>query len=327
MHSTPARAGWGASLLIAAGLALSPQSFAAPRDAQHSRGPVFRAGVDLIVLHVTVTDPQRRLVAGLESASFLVSEEGIRQDVSFFASTRVPLDVAIALDTSGSMGESLPMAQKAAIGLVEMLEEGDRATVLQVHSRANVLHPLSGDTAAAVQAIRGVESHGATALYNSAYVAITQMNRSSRADEEIRRRTIVLLTDGRDTHSLVQFEDLLQLAAESDVAVYVILLSPRRTLASPPGLPESGGPERLMRMLAEVTGGRAFTPASAGDLPGIYRSIGHELKANYTLGYVSTDVRQDGTFRRVRVQVPGRPDLLVRARSGYRARARARARG
>ena len=189
--------------------------------------PAFRSGIDLVALNVTLTDGQDHFVAGLSQGDFGVFEDGVQQDISFFAFGRVPLDLAILLDTSSSMIDSLQTAQKAAVGFVETIREEDRVTTIQINDRAEVLHALTSDKAAAIAAIRQTAAHGATALYNALFVAMTEMVKSRRTTTDVRRQAIALLSDGQDTASLVEYDEVMALAKESGIGVCTIsLLSP-----------------------------------------------------------------------------------------------------
>ena len=279
----------------------------------------FRSGVDLVALNVTVLD-RAGLVGGLGQGDFLVVEDGVRQQISFFASSRALLDLAILLDTSSSITDVLSTAQSAAVGFARTLREGDRVAVIEIHDRADVLHPLSADVEAAVAAIRRTDARGGTALYNALYLALTDMTRKRMDTHAARRQAIAVLSDGQDTASLVDYEDVLQMARDAGIAIYAIALQPPAPPVSPFARPKApAAPQYAMRTFAQVSGGRFFTAAGAGELTGIYQAIADELAHQYTLGYVSTNARQDGAFRQVAVHVIGRPQCAARTRAGYRA--------
>ena len=154
---------------------------------------VFRSGVDVVALSVTVTDSKRHFVGGLTGRDFVVLEDNVPQDVSLFAPGHVPLDLAILLDLSGSMGPNLPAAQDAAASLVKTIRPADRVMVVGFHDRTEILSALSHDALAAVEAIRGATRGGSTVFYNTLYTTISEMVRSrNRLHEEMRRQAIVL---------------------------------------------------------------------------------------------------------------------------------------
>src|SRR4030095_5316918 len=142
--------------------------------------PVFRGAVDLVSLNVTLTNGHNQPVGGLTAGDFAIFEDGVQQDLSFFSSSRLPMDVAILLDTSSSMSAVVSVAQDAAIGLVESAQRADRVSVTEFNDRANILHSLGSDMNGAIRAIRATSPRGSTALYNGLYIAMTEMVRRPR---------------------------------------------------------------------------------------------------------------------------------------------------
>jgi len=281
--------------------------------------PAFKAGVDLVALTVTVTDSRHQIVSQLSERDFRVVEDGVEQKVLFFARERVPLDLAILIDTSGSMGSTLPIAQQAAIGLAGTAEAGDRVMVVGIHDRADILAPLSDDLAATMDAIRRTRAQGNTALYTGLYVALNEMVKCRQDMPDVRRQAVAVLSDGRDTASLVSYDHLMDLLHESGIAVYTIALaSSSDNVAWGPKPVFSTMPTALfvMRSFADETGGRAFVARRPSELPGIYSGIAAELAEQYVLGYISTNRRQDSTYRRVDVRL-NQPALVARTRTGY----------
>jgi len=281
--------------------------------------PVFRGTVDLVSLNVTLTNGHNQPVGGLTAGDFAIFEDGVQQDLSFFSSARLPMDVAILLDTSSSMSPVLAVAQDAAIGLVESAQHADRVSVTEFNDRANILHSLSSDMDSAIRAIRATSPRGSTALYNGLYIAMTEMVRSRRNTQDIRKQAVVVLSDGQDTSSLVQYEDVMELANQSGIVLYTILLLSPFDARQLNDLKTSKFSQSLfvMRSFAEATGGVTFLTSNVRDLQGIYSKIATELAQQYTLGYMSTNARRDGQFRRIVVRVIGHPDVRTRTRSGY----------
>jgi Ca-activated chloride channel family protein len=283
--------------------------------------PVFRGAVDLVSLNVTLTNEHDQLVGGLAAGDFVVFEDGVQQDLSFFSSSRLPMDVAILLDTSSSMSAILSIAQDAAIGFVEMAQRADRVSVTEFNDRANIVHPLGGDVGTAKQAIRATWARGSTALYNGMYMAMTEMIRSRRGNEDVRKQAVVVLSDGQDTSSLVQYDDVMELANESGIVLYTILLLTPVEARQLSDLRTSKFSQALyvMRTFAEATGGVTFLTSNVKDLQGIYNKIAGELAHQYTLGYISNNTRRDGRYRRIVVRVAEHPNVRPRTRTGYQA--------
>jgi Ca-activated chloride channel family protein len=275
----------------------------------------FRAAVDLVSLNVTVTEGTGKYVTDLDAADFAVFEDGVKQDVTFFTRTNLPIALAILIDTSASMENKLPTAQEAAIGFAKKLRQQDLAEVVDFDSRVVVLQSFSNSLGELEQAIRRTSAGGSTSLYNAVYIALKDLKKVvAKSSEEIRRQAIVVLSDGEDTSSLLPFEEVLDLAKRSETAIYSIgLRAGEGTGVSAKGFKEA---EFVMRQFSQETGGRSFFPNQIADLAGIYGQISDELSSQYTVGYTSKNPKRDGTWRRVVVRVV-RPNLTARTKLGY----------
>lgn len=308
-----ARRGFSAfiALLTAAGLLGNALSAQAPRQPS----PSFRSAVDMVSLNVTAVDPTNHYITDLEQDDFSIFEDGIKQEVTFFNRTQLPIALALLMDTSASMEDKLATAQEAAIGFAKRLRTEDEAEIIDFDSRVEVLQKFTNDVSALEKAIRQTAAGGSTSLYNAIYISLKELKKMlPRATDEIRRQAIVVLSDGEDTSSLVTFEEVLDLAKRSETAIYAIGMRGPRDSASR-GFKEA---EFVMRQLTQETGGRVFFPTEIGELSGIYGQIASELASQYTLGYVSKNGRRDGLWRRVVVRV-ARPNVTTRTKQGYYA--------
>ena len=169
----------------------------------------FRSGVDLVALSVVVTDGRDKFVSGLSAEDFAVLEDGVPQHVSFFSATAVPMDLALLLDTSASMIDKMNVVHEAATGFVASAKPGDRVTIVDIKDGVRVLHPLDEDLEGARAAIRTTSARGGTALYNGLYMTLKEMVKLRRNNGEVRRQAILVLSDGDDTASLVDFDDVM----------------------------------------------------------------------------------------------------------------------
>jgi Ca-activated chloride channel family protein len=281
----------------------------------------FRSTIDLVALNVVVTDGEQKYVAGLTSSDFAVFEDGVQQDVSFFGASNVPLDLAILLDTSASMTGKMPLVQQAAIGFLETLRAGDRAIIVDIKDATKVMYPLGGDLEAAKKAILATAPRGGTALYNGTYLTLKEMAKERRANSEVRRQALVVLSDGDDTASLVSYDDLMDLAKQSGIAIYTITMRSKYlvTQAASRGHSFFSQSEFGMKALAQETGARSFFPTELSELSGVYASIAQELATQYAIGYSSKNPRLDGSYRRVIVRIADKPGIRTRTRTGYTA--------
>lgn len=307
--------------LVASGQAPAQQPPASLTQPQASPTPPpgrqtpFRAGVELVSLNVTVSDVANHYVIDLLQDDFNVFEDGIKQDVTFFNKTNLPIALSLLVDTSASMENKLQTAQDAAVGFARRLRPQDLAEVIDFDSRVTVLQNFTNNGAELEQAIRKTSAGGSTSLYNAVYIALKDLKKVvAKNTEEIRRQALVLLSDGEDTSSLLPFEEVLDLAKRSETAIYTIGLRAQEGPATgTKGFKEA---EFVLKQLAQETGGRAFFPIQVSELSGIYGQISDELSSQYTIGYTSHNPRRDGAWRRIVVRV-NRASVNTRTKLGY----------
>ena len=279
------------------------------------RAQVFRAGVEMVSLNVTVTDSQGRYVTDLDQADFSVFEDGAKQELSYFNRSSLPIALSLLIDSSASMEQRMDHAQQAAIGFAQKIRNQDLAQVVDFDSRVEIKQAFTNKAADLETAIRSTSAGGSTALHNAIYISLKELAKvKAKNPEEVRRQAIVLLSDGEDTSSLVTFEEVLDLAKRSETAIYSIGLQPRETSALR-GFREA---EFVLRQLAQETGGRAFFAQRIEELSGVYAQIADELSSQYSMGYSSKNPRRDGAFRRLVVQV-ARGNVTPRTKRGYYA--------
>lgn len=306
------------SLISAAGLAAvvalgagGPLSAQAPQ--RKPSDSVFRAGVEMVSLNVTVLDQQQHYLTDLESRDFTILEDGARQDITYFNRTSLPIALSLLIDTSASMEQRLTIAQDAAIGFAKKLRPQDLAQVVDFDTRVEVLQGFTADTSALETAIRATQAGGSTAMFNALYISLKELAKiRPRTEDDVHRRAVVVLSDGEDTSSLVTYDEVLDLAKRSATTIYAIGLQSRDNGLSK-GFKEA---EYVLRQLATETGGRAFFPQRAEDLAGIYGVIADELASQYVIGYASSNQKRDGSWRRLTVQV-NRTGTTARTKRGY----------
>ena len=283
--------------------------------------PVFRANSALVALNVTVQDAAAKFISGLQPADFAVFEDGVKQDVRFFESSAVPVDLIVLIDTSSSMSDNIAVVHDAASGFLKTLRAGDRGAVVAFADSVSVLQSLTPDQALLEKAVRATSARGSTALHNAVYVSLKQFGASARQDTEPRRQAIVVLSDGEDTSSLLSFDDVLGLARRMGVNIYTVALQSRfaaQTLAEQGGRRYFSESDYSLKTLARETGAQSFFPAATA-LKSVYAAIAVELANQYSIGYAPANIRPDGRFRRVVVQVVSHPELRPRTRMGYTA--------
>ncbi len=304
----------GALLLMFAGAAtgtLAQRGQDGQNDATEQR-PRFEVNVDMVSMSLTVFDENGKLVTDLDKEDFTVYEDGVEQELRFFSREDLPLRMIILLDTSSSMRMKMEMAQDAAIEFVQSLKTGDRIKVIEFNDRVLNLIDFTADIDEVTAAIRATVADGATALLNAIYISLQSLSRRRQADE---RQAVVVLSDGADTRSLVTFEDVRERTRKTDVTIYAISLRGTEKDLKKNKYLEA---KYVLEKLATESGGSSFSPEQIKDLSGVYEQIAAELKSQYNLGYISTNEKTDGAWRRIQV-LCNRPGLDVRTRNGYYA--------
>jgi VWFA-related protein len=275
----------------------------------------FRAGIDLVNIGVTVTDAKGNLVTGLTADDFVVTEDGRPQTVHYFSggdrsgAPASEMHLGLLLDVSESMGVDLAFTKTAAIKFLNTLTDADDITVVDFDTQVRVGRYGQSDFPRLIERIRQQKARGNTALYDAIGMYL------DGAHGQTGRKIMLLYTDGGDTRSAIRFGELLNLLKASDVTVYVIGMLEHQTQAS------KIAQRPILQQMAEATGGQAFFPLAVKNLDAVYEKVLAEIRAQYTVGYVSTNDRADGTWRRVDLKVnrkEGR-DYRVRARKGYYA--------
>jgi Ca-activated chloride channel family protein len=300
--------------MIRSRFALAIAIAAACATALAAQGQRIRSGVELVSLNVTVTEGGSggKYLTDLTEEEFEVYEDGAKQKVTFFSRTLQPISLALLLDTSASMEERMTVAQEAAIGFARQLRKEDQAEVIDFDSQVRILSPFTNDAAALEKAIRTTSPNGSTSLYNAIYISLKELKKvKATVTSDIRRQAIVLLSDGDDTSSLIEFEEVLDLAKRSETVIYAIGLRQGELARR-----EFKEAEFVLKQLANETGGRAYFVNDARELQKIYQAIWDELSSQYSIAYSSGNPKRDGAWRRVQVRLL-RPNASARTKLGY----------
>jgi len=282
---------------------------AAPR----AQVPTFKSGIDLVSFSVTVLDRRGSFVTDLTEPDFEVYEDGKKQVLKYFVSgsqagdaALPPLHLGVLLDISGSMEDEMTLSRSAAIKFLNTLGEAEDMTVVDFDTEVRVARYSHADFPSLVERIRSRKADGFTALYDALAVYL------DGASSQDGRKILVLYTDGGDNTSNITFGDTLTLLRGFDVTVYSI------------GFLQHAGSASVelrsrLQQMAELTGGQSFFPNSLKSLDGVYEKIRDEVRAQYAMGYVSSNARQDGSWRKVEIKIvrSGVKDIKIRTRKGY----------
>ncbi len=288
-----------------------PKREPAKSEAQSDTATTVKVDVNLVNVFVTVTDATGSPIGGLKKENFTLEEDGREQKIAVFdKESALPLSIALAVDTSLSTRHDLPLEQASAKRFAKAILRPVDA--LAVYDFSEVVHEASGFTADHKRIDAGIDHihmGAATALYDAIYL-------TSRALAHRKgRKVIVLITDGGDTISKVDYKEAVRAAVEAEALVYSIIIVPIEASAGR----ETGGEHALIQ-LSEDTGGKYYYATSTADLDEAFRKISDELRTQYLLAYYPSQRTSLSQFRRIEVKVSGVPDAPayhVRHRAGY----------
>jgi Ca-activated chloride channel homolog len=268
---------------------------------------------DLVSLPVTVTDISNRLVTGLGKQHFEVFEDKVKQEISFFSDDDAPVNLGIVFDVSGSMKGKLDRARDALKAFIDTSHSDDDFFLVGFNQRANLLAEFT-DGESLSNKLTLVDPKGQTALYDAAYLGIEKVKQGRHT-----RNAMLLISDGQDNSSRYTYSEVRKLLKEAGVQIYCI------------GIVEIGGSagssldmqgQAILEEIAQMTGGKAFFPRSPVELEEIMTRIALELRHQYSIGYVPTNVKADGQWHKIKVNVKGpkgMSNLKVQHKEGYYA--------
>jgi VWFA-related protein len=306
---------------------------------------VVSVSTALVSIPVQIMDRDGRFIPNLRKEDFRIFEDGVEQEVAYFAAVEKPFTVALVIDTSGSTQFKLEDIQDAAIAFVDQLRPDDRVLVVSFDDDIRVLAEPTTDRRAIRNAIRRTRTGGGTKLYDAVDFVIKQ-----RLEQIDGRKALVLFTDGVDTTSKrASYSSNVSDAEELDALIYPVQYDTQERVAGGGGWPGSGGggqptifgiplpfprpgggtsggrgtssedyrtAGRYLREMAERTGGRHYRADDLRYLEQAFSNIAEELRRQYSLGYYPLKQTRAVERRQLKVRVK-RPNLVVRARDSY----------
>lgn len=288
-----------------------------PPEAEHPSGTRLKSTVDLVALHVTVTDKKGNLVTTLNQKNFEVYENKVRQDISLFSRADIPVSAGLVIDNSGSMREKREQVNAAAMTFVKTSNPQDEMFVVNFSDEYYLDTPgnFTNDPKALQEALSRIDTHGSTALYDAVVGSLNHLKKGHRD-----KRVLLLVTDGDDDASRMTFPDAIRAAQKSDAAIYAIGVFSEDDREHDKRMVRHS--TKVLKELAAATGGRAYFPANLSQVTPICQEVAREIRSQYTIGYYPTNMAHDGSFRMVSVKVippkgMGKLDVLTRA--GYYA--------
>jgi Ca-activated chloride channel family protein len=280
-------------------------------SAQEQPSTTLKVDVKLVNVFVTVTDARGAPVGNLTKENFALSEDGTEQKIAVFdKESALPLSIILAVDTSLSTKKDLPLELASARRFARaILRPVDGLSLYEFSEIVQEVVPFTPDLKAIDRGIDRIRVGSATALYDAMFLG-------SRALEKRKgRKVMVVITDGGDTVSKVDYRDALRAAQEAEAIVYSLIVVPVEASAGR----DTGGEHALIQ-LSEDTGGKYYYASSLQQLDSAFRQISDELRTQYLLAYYPSKRFSDSEFRRLHVSVSGNPDAAaykVRHRTGY----------
>jgi Ca-activated chloride channel homolog len=275
-------------------------------------GPAsMRVEKNLVLVPVSVVDPDNHPVTGLEIGNFRVFDNKTQQAIETLSRDDQPLAVGLVFDASGSMKTKFQRSRMAVKAFLDTANTGDQFFLVQFSDRPVLSTPLTSDTSEIETALAFTGPKGRSALLDAVYLALTEIRKSKRS-----RKALLIISDGGDNDSVHRAKELERLVLESDVMIYVMgIYDPLDARSTPE---EAAGPS-LLGWIPEQTGGWAYS-AEARDLSAVAEKIGIELRNRYILGFSPTAARSDGRYHSVQVKMVrtgGLPPLAASWRHGY----------
>jgi Ca-activated chloride channel homolog len=267
--------------------------------------------VELVNVLFTVTDRKGKLVTDLDKSDLRLYEDKRLQTITNFSrETDLPLTLALLIDTSTSIRDRFKFEQQAAIDFLykALRPQKDKAFLITFDSAVELVQDYTDNPEILSQAIRQVRPGGGTKMLDAIYLACQEKLKAEQG-----RKIMILISDGDDNLSLQTVGSTLEMAQKSDASIYAISTNSSGFfgLTAPKA-------DKVLKRLAEETGGRAFFPFKAEDLSESFQDIGDELRSQYSLAYRSSNPNRDGSFRSIKIETD-RKNLKVKARKGYYA--------
>jgi Ca-activated chloride channel family protein len=291
---------------------------------------IIKVDTELVNLNVRVIDRNNRPINNVQQREFKIYEDGVPQQIDFFSRSEVPTNYALVIDNSGSLRQQLDKVVEAGKILVNTNKPEDETMVIRFVGRDKIQieQPFTSNKTDLIDSLDNLYIEGGqTAIIDAVYLAVENVDEyeRSRRSENTKRRALVLVSDGEDRNSYYNEKQLFELLRESEVQIYVIgfitdLSKEGGFISKSP----QGKAKDFLERIAKETGGKAWFPGSAAELPELAREISSELRTQYSIGYIPSNDRRDGTYRSIKVAVDDGPNNQKRiaiARAGRVAEA------
>ncbi|CAN5536712.1 hypothetical protein BH10ACI3_BH10ACI3_01890 [soil metagenome] len=289
-----------------------------PKPTPKEDDEVIKIDTELVNMSVRVIDRNNRPVNGLTEKDFTILEDGKAQQIDFFSKAEVPTNYALVIDNSGSLRQQLDKVVEAGKVFVNNNRPDDETMVIRFVGRdkIEIEQPFTPNKADLIDALDNLYIEGGqTAIIDAIYLAVENVDEYERTQktDDHKRRALILVSDGEDRNSYYNEKQLFDLLRESEVQIYVIGfvddLSKEGGFISKS--PQAKAKSFLERIATE-TGGKAYFPGSPAELPALAKDISNELRTQYSIGYIPSNDKRDGSYRAIKVSVADGPNAQKR---------------
>lgn len=325
------------ALLLGSAPAQSGRKTTTNNPSNSSSDDTIKLRAEEVLLNVTVLDSFGRQATDLRKDEFIIAEDMQRQEIASFLISKVPVNVVMLLDASGSVVPEIKSLKDSATKFIEGLDDKDKISIMEFHTVAELIQDWTSNADDLRHAIswrfkpgmvrtkEGNATYGSTSLYDAVYLAAQDQLAKVEG-----RKAVILLTDGVDNSSKVTFEQALSAIIKTGAVVYVVSKARQMITeisrysgktgrifgtagAASEAIQILTNAEKLMTQLCIKTGGQIFSPLKEEEMKDVYEKVARELKNQYIITYVPKNDKHDGSLRSVKVFL---------SRSGYTARTR-----
>lgn len=272
----------------------------------------LRVNVNLVMVPVTVTDRNGKIISGLDRSRFKVFDEGVPQPIVSFSTEDLPASIGLVLDVSGSMKQSLATARSLVRSLLAGTDPSDEALFLTCADRPDIQSGLTYNIDSLRNILQNARSGGWTALVDSIYLTTNRMKAARNS-----RKVLVIVSDGQDNHSRYSKRELLSKAIESEAQIYAVATREPSSARKAIELTDINRGLAFLADMAHATGGLYFEIDSDASISRAAREIRLALHHQYLIGYYSPEPSSNG-LRRIQVKLD-MPDVRLYSRSRYYA--------
>jgi len=279
-------------------------------DAEDSGVFVFRKQVEEVLLHATVVDEKQHIVTSLDKGDFSVFEDGHPQIITSFRHEDIPVAMGIVVDNSGSMREKRQKVNAAALNLVRASNPDDEVFIVNFNDEYYLDQDFTANINKLKAGLEKIEARGGTALYDAVVASAEHLKREAKLEKKV----IFVVTDGDDNESAETLEQAVRrLQGDGGPTVYAIGILEKEE--------HPKHAKRALQIMSERTGGLAFFPQTLDEVDAISRTVAHDIRTQYTIGYKPTTPKTQGGYRQVKVDARAHNygKLTVRTKSGYYA--------